>query len=430
MVPSVPALPRIVVRGLRRRREPQRARLLQLRHELVQLLRVEPVPVRVQTRYHRLRAVTHQDVPAWTARKLCDKVCDGRRWWGGRRRRSPEHGIDFGPRQHNDHPLVDLIFPDLRGRLCGVVRDLRRRGVQYEQRVLLPLLLRSALLTVVASWWDLDLRRELECCSVREVNNMISHEITGRHDAMRDVLTLWLRPLDLFVEQRRLRVQRRALVAVKVADVMCRMQALCVQCRRRRLINIQYIRRDERKGLTMAGSSSYTARSMSLICSSCPSGAQVTDLLGFPFLVNPDGPAATVAAVEGPAGGGGTDGGGVADAPVEPYDFSTSSNGLNDDGCATFGSGSFFIGAAGGGTFFLKLGISFFAGFGFEKNDESDFASLTTAFASFFTAAAFGVVPVAPGTAAFFAGGAPLAVAPSARRFLLLSVSLPRIFCQ
>ena len=73
---------------------------------------------------------------------------------------------------------------------------------------------------------------------------------------MHGVLTLWLRPLDLFVEQRRLCVQRRSLVAVKVADVMRRMRALCVQCRSRRLINIQYIRRDERKWLTMAGSSS------------------------------------------------------------------------------------------------------------------------------------------------------------------------------
>lgn len=244
------------------------------------------------------------------------------------------------------------------------------------------------------------------------------------------MLTLWLRPLDLFVEQRRLRMERRALVTVKVADVMRRMRALCVQCRRRRLINIQYIRRDERKELTMAGSSSYTARSMSLICSSFPSGAQVTDLLGFPFLVNPDGPAATVTAVEGPAVGGGTDGGGVADAPVEANDLSTSSNGLNDDGCAMFGSGSFLTEAVGGGTFFLKLGISFLVGFGFEKNDESDFASLTTAFASFLTAAALGVVAVAPGTAAFFAGGAPFAGAPSARLFLVLSVVLPRVYYQ
>ena len=147
------------------------------------------------------------------------------------------------------------------------------------------------------------------------------------------MLTLWLRPLDLFVEQRRLRMERRALVAVKVADVMRRMRALCVQCRRRRLINIQYIRRDERKELTMAGSSSYTARSISLICSSCPSGAQVTDLLSLPFLVNPV-ETVVVTVVEDPTVGGGTDGGGVADAPVEPYDLSTSSKGLIDDGCA------------------------------------------------------------------------------------------------
>lgn len=167
---------------------------------------------------------------------------------------------------------------------------------------------------------------------------------------------------------------------------------------------------------------------MSLICSSCPSGAQVTDLLGFPFLVKPDGPVVAVIGVEGPAVADGTDGGGVADAPVEPYDLSTSSNGLNDDGCAIFKSGSFLTGAVGGGTFFLKLGISFLVGFGFEKNDESDFASLTTALDSFLTETALGAIVVAPGTAAFFAGGAPLAVAPSARRFLLLSVATTRDF--
>lgn len=54
------------------------------------------------------------------------------------------------------------------------------------------------------------------------------------------MLTLWLRPLDLFVEQ--YRMKRGTLVTVKIADVMCRMRALCVQCRVWPLINIQYIR--------------------------------------------------------------------------------------------------------------------------------------------------------------------------------------------
>ena len=167
MIPSVPALARVVVRGLRWCREPERIRLLKLRHELVQLLRIEAIRVRVQTRYRRLSGVTHHNIPARASRELCDQVCDGR-LRGGRGRGIPEHRVHFGPRQHDDGPLVDLIFPDLRGRLCGAVRDLRRRGVQYQQRVLLPLLLRSALLTVIASWWDLDLRRELECWSVRD----------------------------------------------------------------------------------------------------------------------------------------------------------------------------------------------------------------------------------------------------------------------
>ena len=171
----------------------------------------------------------------------------------------------------------------------------------------------------------------------------------------------------------------------------------------------------------MAGSSSYTARSISLICSSCPSGAQVTDLLSLPFLVNPV-EVVVVTVVEDPTVGGGTDGGGVADAPVEPYDLSTSSKGLIDDGCAMLWSDSFLTGAGAAGTFFLKLGSSFLVAFGLEKNDESDLASLTSGFASFFTGTALGVDAVAPGTAAFFTGGAPLAVAPSARRFLFLSV--------
>lgn len=161
---------------------------------------------------------------------------------------------------------------------------------------------------------------------------------------------------------------------------------------------------------------------MSLTCSSFPSAAHVTDFFGFPDLLSPDGPAvADVEAADVP-GGVGVD----VDGPAlvlddEPNDFKISSNGLNDDGCATPGSLSFFtdaVAAAAAGGIFLKLGISFFVGFGFEKKDESDLASFTTGFVSFLTGTALGVVALALGTAAFLTGGAPLAVTPSALRFL------------
>ena len=56
---------------------------------------------------------------------------------------------------------------------------------------------------------------------------------------MHCVLTLWLSPLDLFVEQ--VGVQRCTLVTVKIADVMCWMGSLC-DAAMRRLINTLYIR--------------------------------------------------------------------------------------------------------------------------------------------------------------------------------------------
>ena len=166
---------------------------------------------------------------------------------------------------------------------------------------------------------------------------------------------------------------------------------------------------------------------MSLICSSLPSGAHVTDFLGFPALFSPnDAGADRLVAADCPTPdelgsrpGGGVDVDAVTEEPAgDPYDLSSSSNGLIDDGCATFGSGSFFTGAGGAGVIFLKLGISFLVGFGFEKKDESDFASLTTGFASFLTATALGVVALGPGTAAFLTGGAPLTDVGSALRFL------------
>ena len=152
------------------------------------------------------------------------------------------------------------------------------------------------------------------------------------------------------------------------------------------------------------------ARSMSFIRSSSPSGAQVTRLRGLPLAVRLDDATSGGAVVGG--------GGAVAGESLRAFaiDFNASSNGLNDDGCATFGSGSFF---AGGGGAFLKLG-SFGFGFGPEKNEESDFASLTsltTAFASFLTATGF-VEVVEVETAAFFEGGTDFTDALSAFRFL------------
>lgn len=84
----------------------------------------------------------------------------------------------------------------------------------------------------------------------------------------------------------------------------------------------------------------------------------------------------------------------------------TSWNGSTDDGCATFSS---FLTGAGAGAF-LKLG-SFGFGFGAEKNDESDFASLTAAVAvtgfglSLISLVAENFVVVILAIACFFCGG-------------------------
>lgn len=112
-------------------------------------------------------------------------------------------------------------------------------------------------------------------------------------------------------------------------------------------------------------------------------------------------------------------GGGVAVAGESlrafAIDFNASSNGLNDDGCATFGSGSFLM--EGGGAF-LKLG-NFGFGLGPEKKEESDFASftsLTTDLPSFLTATGLAEL-VEVETAAFLEAGADFADAVSAFRF-------------
>jgi len=145
--------------------------------------------------------------------------------------------------------------------------------------------------------------------------------------------------------------------------------------------------------LTSTGSSSYTARSMILICSRRPSGAQLTDFFFFPVF-----PAGTVIVVTG-GGGVGRVGAGVTDGDsLRPFaiDFRASWKGSREEGWAMFVSGSFFTGTGA----FLKLG-SFGLGFGVEKNDESDFASLTApAFV-----AAVEILTVAGVTAVFFAGG-------------------------
>lgn len=146
--------------------------------------------------------------------------------------------------------------------------------------------------------------------------------------------------------------------------------------------------------LTSTGSSSYTARSMSLICSRRPSGAQLTDFFFFTVLVKLVVAVAVVAKVDdvGWRGVGVTEGDSLRAFAI---DFKASWKGSSEDGCAMLVSGSFFTGTGA----FLKLG-SFGLGFGAEKNDESDLASLI--------APAFvGVVVdfVVCVTAAFFAGG-------------------------
>ena len=133
---------------------------------------------------------------------------------------------------------------------------------------------------------------------------------------------------------------------------------------------------------------------MSLICSRRPSGAQLTDFFFFTVLVKL---AVTVAAVV-EIGGVGWGGVGVTEGDslrALAIDFKASWKGSSEDGCAMFVSGSFFTGTGA----FLKLG-SFGLGFGAEKNDESDFASLT---APAFVAVIVDFVICA--TAVFFVGG-------------------------
>jgi hypothetical protein len=87
-----------------------------------------------------------------------------------------------------------------------------------------------------------------------------------------------------------------------------------------------------------------------------------------------------------------------------------------EEGCATFGSGSFLIRGTGA---FLKLG-SFGLGLGAEKKEESDFASLTAVtigLASFLT---MGLdVDAIAETATFLAGGSAFGGGSLSLRFLL-----------
>ena len=93
------------------------------------------------------------------------------------------------------------------------------------------------------------------------------------------------------------------------------------------------------------------------------SGAQVTDFFFSPYFER-------LFVCEAVNTGGGVD---VAGDSLRVFIvLSTSWKGSTDDGCATFSS--FFTGTRTGA--FLKLG-NFGLGFGVEKNDESDFASLT-----------------------------------------------------
>lgn len=100
-------------------------------------------------------------------------------------------------------------------------------------------------------------------------------------------------------------------------------------------------------------------------------------------------------------------------------DFKASWKGSIEEGCAMLAAGSCFTVVGGA---FLKLG-SFGLGFGAEKNEESDLASLTevtTGLTSFLTMGAFEGAGVA--TATFFAGGADFdGAASGSLRFLLLA---------
>lgn len=98
-------------------------------------------------------------------------------------------------------------------------------------------------------------------------------------------------------------------------------------------------------------------------------------------------------------------------------DFSASSKGFIDDGCEMLESDSFLIEGVGA---FLKLG-SFGFGFGAEKNDESDLASLTSLTAdltSFLMTEALDDETVEG--VLFFKGGADFEAGASALRFLPL----------
>jgi len=107
---------------------------------------------------------------------------------------------------------------------------------------------------------------------------------------------------------------------------------------------------------------------------------------------------------------------GVGDERAFVIAARASLKGSTADGWATLGSASFFIGA------FLKLG-SFGFGFGAEKNDESDLASLTAGeglTGSLLTATGFAGPTAVFDRASFFAGGAVLGVASSSLRFFAL----------
>jgi len=139
------------------------------------------------------------------------------------------------------------------------------------------------------------------------------------------------------------------------------------------------------------------AFSMSRINSSWPSGAQVTDFFFLPSLVRPAATGGVAAAV-----GGGVETTGDSFRAFA-IDLRASWKGSIADGCAMLTSGSDLTTAVGA---FLKLG-SFGFGFGAEKKDESDLASLTaartTGLGSFFTAGLDDDVGVA--RAAFLTGG-------------------------
>lgn len=217
------------------------------------------------------------------------------------------------------------------------------------------------------------------------------------------MLTWRFDEVDEFFEEVRVDVQRRALVPVIITNIMQRMRALQHQ-NKAKIKNQKSITRprlprhstNKSKRLTStdpdpSSSSSYIALSIHFTFSNWSSAGHVTLFFFFPSFCGGGVPIPTPGGVDAAAAT-------AAGDPRLPFamSFSASWKGSIADGCATFGSGSFFgtadplvpadveaeaegggggAGAGASAAAFLKLG-SFGFGFGAEKKDESALGSL------------------------------------------------------